>query len=85
MVTVAERVTKSGIDAFTDFAVARGIAEQTLDEGYPFPAEHRWWRDQARRHAQDVLALLDACDEAHERLQAGDPMGAKLTLGWERG
>lgn len=32
--------------------------------------------------ARDVLALLDATDEARERLNDGDPMGAHLVMGW---
>ena len=44
----------------------------------------------ARQHgyfevARTITNLLDACEQAYERLQAGDVMGAKLTLGWHRG
>lgn len=35
---------------------ARVLAEQVLDEGYPFPEEHRWWKDAATRLAAFVVA-----------------------------
>jgi hypothetical protein len=34
---------------------ARSLAEQVLDDGYPFPAEHRWWKEQAQNLGRYVL------------------------------
>ncbi len=39
--------------------MARSVAEQVLDDGYPFPREHRWWADKAEELARYVLVFLD--------------------------
>lgn len=44
----------------------RVVAEQVLDDGYPFPRSHPWWADKAEELARDALALVGAAEETPE-------------------
>lgn len=58
----------------------RGLAEQTLDDGYPFPREHRWWVEQAERHARSILALASALEKTEAQIEQLDKVVMEVAL-----
>lgn len=46
----------------------RDLAEQVLDDGYPFPAEHPWWKDQAQTLARCVMQYHEVLEWLRENM-----------------